>query len=127
MSRVPPLWAARHAAALVPARPAMVPVVSCGLLRALGHFGDARPDTPVAAKLQSWVDECRCCGATIGWDKSYQLSCGDVVHEHCREEFEEAENERRYERSMEDAWGGDQPWTAQERYQADAAEKRAMG
>lgn len=97
MSRVPPLWAARQAAMVVHLQsPAMVPVVSGGLPRAGGHFGDARPDTPRD------VEMCCICKNAIGMSPSRELSCGDRLHtDDCWDSYVEDQSQRAFEAAAE--------------------------
>lgn len=91
-----------------------------------GFYGPAKADTPIAAKLQSWVDDCRHCGKAIGWDRSVQLVCGDLLHADCEADYEVNRSERAYEDFCSDYYGGSGPVTQREHDEAAWAEKRAM-
>lgn len=56
-------------------------------------------------------EECAHCFApfVMGDTILVQSEIGDLLHQSCREDYEDAENERRYERWMSDYYGGSVP------------------
>lgn len=68
-------------------------------------------------------DACVHCDEPADWGVPYETESGDLVHEHCRESYEQNENEHAYESWLSDYYGGD-VMTQDDYYMAAAMERR---